>query len=86
MVGAELGADRIEERALRLRDLGLEQVFIAMHIYRQPVGPEVGNERIALSRLLARGLGFIHAGLDVWTAPRDCYPDLLRSGRPPSYT
>jgi len=75
MVGAELGADRIEKMALRLRDLGLEQVFIAMHIYKQPVEPEVGNERIALSRLLARGLGFIHAGPDVWTATRDCYPD-----------
>ena len=75
MVGAEMGADAIEKMALRLRDLGLAQVHIAMHIYKQPVEPEVGNERIALARLLDRGHDFVHQGPDICTVTRDCYPD-----------
>ncbi len=45
--------------------MGLEQVVIAMHIYKKPVEPEVGNERIALARLLKRGHDFISAGPDL---------------------
>lgn len=75
MVGAELGADALEEMALRLRDLGLETVVIGMHIYKRPVEPEVGNERIALARLMERGHGFIVEGPDTWTTTRDEFPD-----------
>lgn len=75
MVGAEMGADALEKMALRLRDLGFEQVYIAMHIYKEPVEPEVGNERIALARLLERGHDFIHEGPDLWTVTRERYPD-----------
>lgn len=75
MVGAELGADVLEKMSLRLRDMGLEQVVIAMHIYKKPVEPEVGNERIALARLLKRGHDFISAGPDLWAVTRECYPE-----------
>jgi hypothetical protein len=75
MVGAELGADRLEALSLRLRDLGIEEVHIAMHIYKEPVEPEVGNERIALARLLRRGHDFVRGGPDVWIPTRACYPD-----------
>ncbi len=74
-VGAELGADVLEEMASRLQDLGIERVHIAMHIYKKPVEPEVGNERIALRLLLRRGHDFIFAGPDVWTVTRGHYPD-----------
>lgn len=74
MVGAELGADVMEKMSLRLRDNGLEQVIIAMHIYKEPIEPEVGNERIALARLLTRGHNFIHGGPDLWRITRDCHP------------
>ncbi|RMH24130.1 MAG: SGNH/GDSL hydrolase family protein [Planctomycetota bacterium] len=81
MVGAEMGADALETMALRLRDLGLEQVWIAMHIYKEPVEPEVGNERVALARLLARGHGFIHEGPDLWRVTKDCFPGCFTDDR-----
>lgn len=75
MVGAELGADVMQEMSERLKALGLESVIIGMHIYKKPVEPEVGNERIALARLLTRGLDYIHEGPDVWTPTRDAWPE-----------
>ncbi len=75
MVGAELGADVMEKLATRLREYGIERVYVAMHIYKKPVEPEVGNERIALQRLLTRGHEFILEGPDVWTPTRDAFPD-----------
>jgi len=81
MAGAELGADAMEELALLLRDHGIERVYIATHIYKEPVEPEVGNERIALRRLLARGHGFILAGPDVWAPTRDSFPESFEEDR-----
>jgi hypothetical protein len=75
MVGAELGADEMEKMARQLHELGIEQVQIAMHIYKQPVEPEVGNERIALARLLTRGIDYISAGPDLWQITRDRFPE-----------
>ncbi len=75
MASAELGADAMEELALLLRDHGIERVYIATHIYKAPVEPEVGNERIALRRLLSRGHDFIHAGPDVWAPTKEAFPD-----------
>ncbi|MHC5063718.1 MAG: hypothetical protein ACYTG5_07075 [Planctomycetota bacterium] len=75
MVGAERGADDMEFMARRLRDLGVEQVHIAMHIYKKPVEPEVGNERIALKRLIERGRGYIYEGPDVWQSTFETFPE-----------
>jgi len=75
MVGAEMGADAFEKLALRLREYGAERIYIATHIYKEPVEPEVGNERIALGRLMMRGHDFIHRGPDVWTPTRNAYPE-----------
>ncbi len=74
MVGAEMGADEMEKMSLRLRGLGIDRVYIAMHIYKEPVEPEVGNERIALNRLLSRGLDFVSPGPDIWSVTKACYP------------
>jgi len=75
MVGAEMGADAMERLVERLQERGMETVFIAMHIYKKPVEPEVGNERIALDRLLARGIPGVHAGPDVWTPTYERFPE-----------
>ncbi len=75
MVGAERGADDMEFMAARLRSFGLEQVHIAMHIYKKPVEPEVGNERIALRRLIERGHGYIYAGPDLWQISYETFPE-----------
>jgi len=72
--GIRIGTDALEKFALRLHELGLEDVYIGMHIYKDPIEPEVGNERIALAELLKRGHKFIHQGPDVWTMTRKQYP------------
>ncbi len=77
MVGAELGADAMEKLALMLREHGIDRVYIATHIYKNPVEPEVGNERVALRRLLSRGHGWIYAGPDVWAPTKAGYPDVF---------
>jgi hypothetical protein len=81
MVGAERGADDMEKMAYRLNKLGLDEVYIAMHIYKFSVEPEVGNERIALARLIERGHDFIHAGPDVWETTRDEFPAAFTEDR-----
>lgn len=81
MVGAELGADELEKMAFRLNKLGIEDLWIAMHIYKEPVEPEVGNERIALGRLLTRGIDFIHQGPDIWAVTEACFPDCFIDDR-----
>jgi hypothetical protein len=73
--GIRLGADALEELARRLHDLGLHRLYLGMHIYKRPVEPEVGNERLALAALLDRGLSFVYEGPDVWTPTRDRYPE-----------
>jgi hypothetical protein len=73
--GIRIGADALEALAVRLREQGIERVYIATHIYKEPVEPEVGNERLALSALLDRGRDFVFEGPDLWTPTRDAHPD-----------
>ena len=65
--GIRIGADALEQLVTQLRDDGIREVYIAMHIYKQGYEPEVGNERFALNALLERGHPFIHGGPDVWS-------------------
>ncbi|MCH8253381.1 MAG: hypothetical protein IID36_13115 [Planctomycetes bacterium] len=73
--GIEIGADAMEKLAKRLNGHGIEQVRFGMHIYKKPIEPEVGNERLALAALLERGHDFIFEGPDVWTPTKAAYPD-----------
>lgn len=73
--GIQIGADALETMARKLRELEIEQVWIAMHIYKKPIEPEVGNERLALRELLRRDHGYIFEGPDLWTITRDTWPD-----------
>lgn len=73
--GVKIGTDALEKYAKRLHGFGIERVYIGMHIYKKPVEPEVGNERIALARVLERGHDFIFEGPDTWTLTRDAFPD-----------
>ncbi|MHC4401561.1 MAG: hypothetical protein ACYTG0_17965 [Planctomycetota bacterium] len=70
----EQGADVIQRYAeLALKD-GAQQVFIAMHIYKHPMEPEIGNERLAIAELLKRKTAGVHAGPDVWEPTKKLYP------------
>ncbi|MFQ5636438.1 MAG: hypothetical protein ACE5IR_00405 [bacterium] len=74
--GIRIGADAMAKLALRLQGHGIERVYYGMHIYKHPVEPEVGNERLALTALLKRGHDFIFAGPDVWEPTKAGYPDV----------
>ena len=68
------GADVIQRYTeLALKD-GARQVFIAMHIYKHPMEPEIGNERLALAEFLKREAAGVHAGPDVWEPTKKLYP------------
>ncbi|MCG8608369.1 SGNH/GDSL hydrolase family protein [bacterium] len=75
--GIRIGADAMEKLAMRLRELGIIQVYYGMHIYKHPVEPEVGNERLALATLLKRGHDFIFEGPDVWEPTKHGYPEVF---------
>jgi hypothetical protein len=75
------GADALEKYAKVLLDDGADAVFIAMHIYKHPMEPEIGNERLALAELLKREIPHIHAGPDVWEATKPHYPEAFARDR-----
>ena len=68
------GADILEKYVrLFLKD-GADLVFVGMHIYKHPMEPEIGNERLALAELAGRKIPNFHAGPDVWTPTKGVYP------------
>jgi len=81
MVGAEMGADALERLALELRELGIERVLFATPVFETGAEPELGLERVALERLLARGHAFISAGPDLFGATKRYFPDAYEADR-----
>ncbi|MHC4741763.1 MAG: alpha/beta hydrolase fold domain-containing protein [Planctomycetota bacterium] len=69
------GADVLEEYVGLLKEDGADLVFVAMHIYKHPMEPEIGNERLALAELLKRKIPNVHAGPDVWKPTKAYYPE-----------
>lgn len=53
---------------------GADLVFVAMHIYKKPMEPEIGNERLALAELAKRKVPNFHPGPDVWTPTSKLWP------------
>jgi len=68
------GADILEKYAQLLFKDGAKEVFMAMHIYKKPMEPQIGNERLALAELMKRKVPHLHAGPDVWEPTRKLYP------------
>lgn len=68
------GADVLEEYAKLLHADGADLVVIAMHIYKKPMEPQIGNERLALAELMKRKIPYVIAGPDVWTPTKQRYP------------
>ena len=79
--GIAIGADALDRLVAQLRDDGIEQVYIAMHIYKEGFEPEVGNERLALAALLDRGHDFVFPGPDVWSRTFREHPDAFTTDR-----
>ncbi|MDP6636266.1 MAG: prolyl oligopeptidase family serine peptidase [Phycisphaerae bacterium] len=70
----KLGADIIEKYARAFFKDGADKVFVAMHIYKHPMEPGIGNERLALAKLMTRKIPNLHAGPDVWAPTKQVYP------------
>ncbi len=68
------GADVLEKYVRLLREDGADAVFVAMHIYKKPMEPQIGNERLALHALMDREVGSVYPGPDVWTPTKKMYP------------
>ncbi|MEM7144489.1 MAG: hypothetical protein AAF591_05105 [Verrucomicrobiota bacterium] len=75
------GADALEKYAKLLKADGADLVFIATHIYKHPMEPEIGNERLALAELISRNLPNVHPGPDVWIPTKDQYPAAFAQDR-----
>ena len=75
------GADVLERYARRLLDDGADEVFIATHIYKKPMEPQIGNERLALEVLAERSVPRVHAGPDVWTPTKEHFPEAYAEDR-----
>jgi hypothetical protein len=80
------GADAIKQYGDLLLEDGAADVIIAMHIYKQGMEPEIGNERLALAELMRQKPSRLHAGPDVWTPTKAQYPLAFdRDGLHPNY-
>jgi len=70
----EQGADVLQRYAKNLLDDGAAEVIIAMHIYKKPMEPRIGNEWLALAELTKRDIAHVHAGPDVWQPTSKQHP------------
>ena len=68
------GADALEKYVRLLKKDGADLVFVAMHIYKHPMEPQIGNERYALDELMRRNIPGVKRGPDVWTPTKKLYP------------
>lgn len=68
------GGDALEKYVRLLKKDGADLVFVAMHIYKHPMEPQIGNERLALAELMKRKIPNVVAGPDVWEPTKKLYP------------
>ena len=52
-----------------------------MHIYKHPMEPQIGNERLALAELMRRKVPGLVAGPDVWTPTKERYPQAFAADK-----
>jgi len=68
------GADALAKYVRLLKKDGAELVFVATHIYKHEMEPEIGNERFALDALIRLKIPGVERGPDVWTPTKKLYP------------
>ena len=72
------GADVLALFSRKLLEGGADRVFVATHVYKHSMEPEIGNERFALKKLERRELPKVHVGPDLWEPTRQHYPGAFR--------
>jgi len=75
----ERGADVLERYARALLEAGATAAFVATHIYKDPLEPLIGNERLALEAVLQRDVRGLVRGPDVWKPTKAHYPAVYKS-------
>ncbi len=60
---------------------GADALVIAMHIYKKPMEPEIGNERLALAEYLKSKPDGVFAGPDVWDPTSKVWPQAFREDK-----
>ena len=75
------GTDILERYVRLFHADGADLVFVAMHIYKKPMEPEIGNERLALAELAKRKVPNFHPGPDVWTPDEQALARGVRPGQ-----
>lgn len=70
-VRIEAGADAIQTYVEFAKEDGADLVFMATHIYKWDVEPQIENEKYALEAALGRGLTDFYVGPDNWTPMKD---------------
>lgn len=68
------GADAFARLAKDLNEAGVETVFIAAHVYKVTMEPQIENEKYALEALVKRKIPYVRAGPDVWTPTKKVFP------------
>ncbi len=71
------GADAMQKLCERLREDGVELIFLTTHIYKFTHEPQVEHEKYALDELLRRDLPYVWPGPDVWTPTRGRWPEVF---------
>ncbi len=79
--GIRTGAEGIEAYADLLKSDGADAVVIAMHIYKQGMEPEIGNERLALAEFMKSNPVNVFAGPDVWTPTSKVWPHAFQADK-----
>lgn len=77
----EAGAEVIHKYANLLIKSGADEVFIAMHIYKKPMEPVIGNERFALAEYMKSRPQHVHPGPDVWEPTSKVWPQAFRADK-----
>ena len=72
------GAGAIKKYADLLLADGADEVFMGMHIYKKPMEPVIGNERLALAEYIKSQPQHVHAGPDVWQPTSKMWPQAFR--------
>lgn len=68
------GAKAIRTYVQHLFEDGADHIFIAMHIYKKPLEPEIGNERLALAQVMKEAIPNLYGGPDVWVPTSKLFP------------
>ncbi|MDP6037572.1 MAG: hypothetical protein QGG64_03405 [Candidatus Latescibacteria bacterium] len=68
------GAKAIRTYVQHLFEDGADHIFIAMHIYKKPLEPGIGNERLALAQVLKENIPNLYEGPDVWVPTSKLFP------------